>query len=196
MRELVRYLLENRLSLPSKDWTVQGFGFMRLRVAPNVRLHVWDARLRVAGVSDIHDHMQWAFTSHVISGQVVNVRYQINADAGQRYHMATLNCGIGGGMRNDVPLQTVRLITTIPEVYVSGGSYRQEPDEIHRTHAADGTVTLIKQERRNVETARVFWPEGGKWGDAIPRQATHDEIDEVGGYALTIFGHDMLKEAA
>jgi hypothetical protein len=197
MRELVRYLLENRQSLPAKDWTVQGFGFMRLRVADSVRVHIWDARLRQPGVSDIHDHTQWAFTSSVVSGQIINVRYTLDA-RGQPHHMATLTCGIGGGMHNNKPAELVTLLPGTPELYAPGMSYRQEPDEIHRTHAADGTVTLIRQERRQVDTARVFWPEGGSWGDAIPRQATRDEIDEVGGYALLIFGRDaaLLKEAA
>lgn len=200
MRNLVRYLLENRMSLPAKDWTVQGFGFMRLRVDDATRLHVWDARLREAGVSDIHDHTQWAFTSNVLSGQIINVRYQLcepTCDNAHRYHMATITCGIGGGMQPQ-PAQTIALLPGKPELYLPGQSYRQEPDEIHRTHAADGTVTLLKQERRQANTARVFWPEGGAWGDAIPRQATKDEIDDVGRFALSVYGtgHALLKAAA
>lgn len=198
MKELVRYLLENRMSLPAKDWIVQGFGFMRLRVADNVRLHIWDARLREAGVSDIHDHTQWAFTSHIISGQIINVRYEIcvpTCDNVQPHNMATLTCGIGGGMHPQ-PAQVVNLFANRPELYLPGQSYRQEPDEIHRTHAADGTVTLIFQERRNVDTARVFWPVGGAWGDAIPRHATKDEIDQVGGFALSVFSRPAIRGAA
>ena len=198
MKELVRYLLANRLSLPERDWTVQGLGFMRLKVAPSVRLHIWDARLRQAGVSDIHDHTQWAFTSHIISGQIINVRYQVcepTCDNAHRYNMATLTCGIGGGIHPQ-PVQVVNLLAKRAELYLPGMSYRQEPDEIHRTHAADGTVTLLHQERRQVDTARVFWPEGGAWGDAIPRQATRNEIDDVGAYALTIFGTEAMKAAA
>lgn len=201
MKELVRYLLENRLKLPPQDWTVQGFGFMRLRAAPSVRIHIWDNRLREAGVSDIHDHTQWAFTSQIISGQIINVRYEVCAntcDNAQRMNMGTLTCGIGGGMQQSKPVEVVNLCARKPEIYAPGMSYRQEPDEIHRTHAADGTVTLIQQERRQVDTARVFWPFGGSWGDAIPRQATHDEVDEVGGYALLIFAGagDAMKAAA
>lgn len=195
MKELVRYLLENRMLLPAKNWTVQGFGFMRLKIDESTRIHIWDARLREAGVSDIHDHTQWAFTSHIISGQIVNVRFEVHDQVGQPYHMATLTCGMGGGIHND-PVKTVSLITRTPELYLPGSSYRQEPDEIHRTMAADGTVTLIRQERSKVNTARVFWPEGGAWGDAIPRQATPGEIDDVGGFALSIFCREPLKAAA
>lgn len=194
MKELVRYLLVNRMEIPLKDWTMQGFGFLRLRVSESMRLHVWDSRLRQPGVSDIHDHTQWAFTSHVISGSLVNVRYQVCVPAcgpslalkPQPYHMATLKCGIGGGMVSD-SVQDVQLLPGEPELYLPGSSYRQEPDEVHRTMPTDGTVTLIEQERREVDTARVFWPRGGTWGAAIPRQATRDEVDTVGAFALSIF---------
>lgn len=186
MKNLVRYLLENRSLLPDADWTMQGFGFLRLRIDNNTRLHIWDSRLRQPGVSDIHDHTQWAFTSHVISGSVVNIRYTINPH-GQPHHMATLNCGVGGGMKH-ASTELVCLLSGAPELYLPQQTYRQEPDEIHRTLPADGTVTLIKQERREVDTARVFWPAGGTWGDAIPRQATAREVEDVGGFALSIFG--------
>lgn len=189
MRELVLYLLKNRLAIPLSDWTVQGFGFMRLRISPSMRLHVWDARLREARVSDIHDHAQWAFISHIISGQIVNIRYRECAptcDNAQRFNMATLVCGIGGGMQQSKLPEVVTLCASKPEIYTPGMSYNQEPDEIHRTHAADGTVTLLEQRRRDTDTARVFWPLGVEWGDAIPRQATRDEVDFIGGFALAI----------
>lgn len=185
MNDLVQYLLKNRVDLPLEDWTVQGFGFLRLRINDHMRLHVWDSRLREPGVSDIHDHTQWAFTSHVISGSLVNLRYTID-NAGQPHRMATLICGLGGGMQHQSQ-ESVGLLAGTPELYLPGSSYRQEPDEIHRTMPADGTVTLIIQERRDVNTARVFWPEGGTWGNAVPRQASRNEIDEVGEFALSMF---------
>jgi hypothetical protein len=189
MRQLVRYLLKNRMQFQD-DWTMQGFGFLRLKISDSMRLHVWDSRLREAGVSDIHDHTQWAFTSHIISGSLVNIRYEVcqpTCDNAQPYNMATLKCGIGGGMI-DGSTKLAHLLAGKPELYLPGSSYRQEPDEVHRTMPADGTVTLIEQERRDVDTARVFWPIGGTWGDAIPRQATKDEVANVGSFALSIFG--------
>ena len=189
MKPLVRYILHNRLSIPIKDWEVQGFGFMRLRLDANTRLHIWDSRLRTPGVSDVHDHAQWGFTSHIISGNMVNIRYSVHtehAPAGERHHMATIECGVGGGM----PKQDLKQVFLVPkpELYLPGDVYRQEPDEVHRTIARDGTVTIITQERTEVTTARVFWPLGGAWGDAIPRQATPAEVDEVGRFALSVFG--------
>jgi hypothetical protein len=196
MRELVRYLLENRMELPATDWTMQGFGFLRLRVAPHMRIHIWDSRLRQPGVSDIHDHTQWAFTSHILSGSLVNIRYTVAEDGIPTHDMAVLNCGIGGGMVQGSTKQ-VRLLPGHPELWLPGEKYRQEPDEVHRTMPADGTVTLIVQERRDTPTARVFWPIGGTWGDAIPRQATRSEIADVVGYALSIFDSgEPLKAAA
>lgn len=186
MKNLVRYLLKNRQALPEKDWTMQGFGFLRLRINESTRLHIWDSRLRQPGVSDIHDHTQWAFESQVISGCVVNLRYTIG-EQGLPHNMGVLNCGVGGGMVAGSQ-KSVNLVPGVPELYLPGFTYRQEPDEIHRTMPADGTVTLITQERRDVETARVFWPVGGQWGDAIPRQAERNEVADVGGFALSLMG--------
>lgn len=87
MKNLVRYLLKNRMNLPADDWTMQGIGFLRLRIDDSTRLHIWDSRLRQPGVSDIHDHTQWAFTSYVISGSIINVRYTIDP-IGQPHKMA------------------------------------------------------------------------------------------------------------
>lgn len=185
MKNVIKYLLKNRMALPASDWTVQGFGFLRLRIDENTRMHIWDTALRQPGVSDIHDHTQWAFTSRVISGRIANIRYVLG-EQGVPHQMATLRCGIGGGMLEE-STQRVNLMPGEPELYLADSSYRQEPDEIHRTNALNGTVTLITQERRQVETARVFWPAGRAWGDAIPRQATPDEVEKIGGYALLVF---------
>lgn len=192
MKAFVRYLLEQRRGLPLQHWTAQGFGFLRLKINDSLRIHVWDQRLRIAGASDIHDHTQWAFTSHVLSGSLVNIRYTVYDANGvpppeaQPYHMSVLKCGIGGGMVHD-GTENVLLIAGKPEHYLPGSTYRQEPDEIHRTIPQDGTVTVIEQERRDVDTARVFWPFGGAWGDAIPRQAEQWEVDQVVECALKIW---------
>lgn len=185
-RALVRYLLENRLSLPRQDWTVQGFGFMRLRVDPNTRLHIWHSALRVPGVSDIHDHAQWSFSSRIMSGQIVNIRFE-ESSGSPRYHRGIIKCGIGGGMSAELPTDVDLVPIARPEIYETGEHYHQEAAEIHRTYAADGTVTLITQKRNDTDTARVYWPLGLQWADAIPRPATLDEIASIGGYALQMF---------
>lgn len=186
-RALARYLIENRRALPQTNWTAQGFGFLRLRVNATTRLHIWHSRLRVPGVSDIHDHAQWSFTSRILSGQLVNLRFEESTGNDARYYRGVIRCGIGGGMSDAAPEPIDLLATDRPELYEAGQHYHQAASEIHRTYAQDGTVTLITQERHDTDTARVYWPYGTKWVDAIPRQATFEEIDEIGAYALAMF---------
>lgn len=187
--ELVRYLLEQRNGLNRQHWTVQGFGFLRLRVSERLRVHVWHQRLRKAGVSDIHDHTQWAFDSLVLSGSLINVRYDVQENpvtGSQPYHEAVLKCGVGGGMV-DGSVRLVHLQARAPEQYLPGMTYHQDPDEVHRTIPQDGTVTLICQARTATDTARVYWPAGGAWGDAEPRQAETWEIHDIVDYALKVW---------
>lgn len=187
-RELVRYMLKHAIAFPTEDWTVQGFGFIRLRVTPTLRLHIWDSRFRVSGVSDLHDHAQWSFDSTIIAGSLVNCRYSlISGDVEPTHHMATIKCGIGGGMSSPA-IEDVILVPCRPEVYEPGISYHQDANEIHRTYAQDGTVTLLEQERHATDTARVFFPLGSEWRDAIPRRATEKEIDDAVMQALCVFG--------
>jgi hypothetical protein len=184
LRAIAKYALLKRMSM-IEDWTVQGFGFMRLRIDDNTRLHVWDSRLREPGVSDIHDHAQWAFRSLVLSGRIINVKFDITPDSGYPHWMSTITCGLGGGQPSQ-PVE-VELSPQQPELYLPGDGYRQGAEEIHQTFPADGTVTIITQERRDTDTARVFWPKGLAWGDAIPRSARREEVDAVGAFALAMF---------
>lgn len=185
LRAFVLDTLKNRASLPMKNWSVQGFGFMRYRVSPNVRLHIWDSRLRIPNVSDIHDHAQWSFTSRVMSGQIVNIR--LEEGSGDRYLRGVIKCGVGGGKLPGLPEPCDLHPVQRPEIFGAGEHYHQEADEIHRTYAEDGTVTLITQERKDTDTARVYWPNGSEWVDAIPRPATAWEVQEIGARALAVF---------
>lgn len=187
-RDLVHYVLKNWAMLPDADFTVQGFGFLRVRIAPDLRIHVWDSSLRIPGVSDVHDHAQWDFESWIMSGQVVNIRYLIAHPeaAGLAYKMATIVCGQGGGMQSSAH-EDVILAAQPPELYVPGDAYSQQAAEIHRTMPTDGAVTLIRQKRTDVETARVFWPEGSEWVDAIPRVARSIEVERVVTRALAVW---------
>src|SRR5712671_1651230 len=158
LRSMARYLLSNRKSIPLADWTVQGFGFMRLRIADDTRLHVWDGRLRIAGVSDIHDNAQWGLHSMIICGKIRNVRFVICK--GDTFHVSTIKCGVGGMQIG--PIADVGLYARDPEIYYASQFYSQKPEEIHRTIPLSGTVSIIKQHRRGVDTARVFFPRGTK----------------------------------
>lgn len=177
----VKALLENA-SLPKLDWSIQGMGMLRLRLAPDVRLHIWDSRLRVPGVSMIHDHQQWDLHSDIIAGELANYRYIGHAD-GVLYHYRTLRAGYGCQFVDTGP-QDVLLYECPGERYVQGESYGQHANEIHRTDAEDGTVTIMTQTRQDSDRARVFWRHGEEWGSAEPRPATSDEVLDVTRAAL------------
>jgi hypothetical protein len=187
MKSTIPYLLKNSLALPLEDWTVQGFGLLRLRIDDHTRLHIWHSRFRVPDVSDVHDHAQWAFQSTVLAGMLVNVRfvYSVPTQGPGSVHGAVIKCGADAGIKER--LLAGDLVPGAPELYLPGGSYSQEPSEIHRTFAADGTVTLIIQDRREVDTARVFWPAGALWVSARPRPATEQEVSSAVGSALAIW---------
>jgi hypothetical protein len=190
-KALVLYLLQLAVhrNLPLADITVQGFGLLRIRVSPDVRVHVWHSLLRYPNVSEIHDHEQWAFTSTIFSGLLMNTRFTVveSAPGALACHGARIQTGMGGGLKDSLP--DAWLLPCTPEAYVAGGTYRQEPNELHVTMALDGTVTAIEQERKDTETARVYWPRGrdSRWGTAEPRAAEWPEIEQVVGDALRRF---------
>lgn len=193
VRSLVGYSLKHRHDFPLADWSQQGFGFLRLRLNSTARLHIWDSRLRVKHVSDIHDHAQWEFSSYIVAGLLLNQRYRVVASdgIGVLHHTALIKCGVGGGM-GTAPAQLVKLYPRPIESYGPGQTYQQNPDEVHRTHADDGTITLIEQRRTGVDTAQVYWPYGEDWVDAIPTQATAATIEAVAGAAY----HRLLGDGA
>lgn len=163
------------------DWSLQGMGMLRLHLPNNARLHVWDSRYRVPGVSMVHDHLQWGLHSTIIAGRLTNRRY-IEDPAGEPYNFATLKPGYGCFFKHDpkpTALKELRAIT-----YTEGSEYSQEPAEIHETDAEDGTVTFMQKQPTNDESARVFWPTGDEWGSAEPRIATPEEVAAITQHAL------------
>lgn len=170
------------------EWSLQGMGFIRLHLVGHCRLHVWDKRYRVPGVSMIHDHLQWALNSTILSGELVNRIYRENSvqDFGvsQPYLVATIKPGMGCYFKSE-PHLTHLSPMLLPERLLPGDTYRQAPDVIHETDAIDGTVTIIRKEPTPDDSARVFWPAGTEWGSAEPRRATPDEVADIVGRALT-----------
>lgn len=164
-------------------WTTQGFGMIRTYLDPETkrfRLNVWDHRLRNPAVSDIHDH-PWDFTSTVLVGRLMNVRFQEHApDMPAPAHAlpfrhVEIKTGEGGGPVDRAPDR--RWLTAKPaEMYRTGQSYHQPRQEIHQTGFQDGTVTLNDRSPATPEhTANIYWPRG-PWVDAEPRLATRAEI--------------------
>lgn len=179
----VQQILKNALDYA--PWSVHGFGFLRLHLPDNMRLHIWDRRLAYPHVSTIHDHLQWAFSSEVISGVVYNHRYREDR-CGRPYRGAKIKAGYGTRFV-DTPHTVYLEEQPVDSIYV-GQIYRQKPDEIHRTTAIDGTVTLIRKTPTSEQDhARVFWPDRQDWVSAEPRAATSDEICDVTSLALLAF---------
>lgn len=159
-------------------WTAMGFGMVRtyLDDAKRWRLNIWDDRLRVPEVSEIHDH-PWDFTSYVCCGRISNVRFDRTYGPGAcalPYQHVQIETGEGGGPTG--PVDTAWLTPSRPEIYMPGESYRQAKKEIHITKAVRGTVTLNDRSPPTPEhTAHIFWPRG-PWVNAEPRHATQDEV--------------------
>lgn len=180
-RLLVRDLLERPLG---REWTLQGLGMLRTYLSKEVRLHIWDKRYAVPGVSELHTH-PWDFSSLVVAGVVRNVRHlsYSGPTIGLPYIRQALRCGAGGGLQG-VP-EPVFLAARDVEYYDAGTSYRQTAGEIHRSVPEDGTVTLVQREfYEDKDAAHVFWPDGQVWVSAEPRPATDEEVLAITGNAL------------
>lgn len=162
------------------EWSVQGFGMLRLYIRKIGRLHIWDRRLRYPGVSMVHNH-SWDLRSTIISGSLTNIIYVPTQAGGQMYAGKRL---ITGYHTTDVhPLEPVRL-TGKKRYYLPGEIYEQQASVIHETDAEDGTITLMEREDNEQGQADVYWPAGTEWGTARPHRARPDEIVPIVASAL------------
>lgn len=178
MKELVHAILSKA---ERYEWSLQGFGLLRLHLSNHCRLHVWDSRFRRPGVSMVHDHLQWGLASTVVVGVLRNQRY-IEHPKGVEFTHQVIKPGYGTYSKSEPT--TIRLSPLAPELYVAGETYAQEPAEIHETDADDGTVTFMRKVPTTDESARIFWPVGTEWGSAEPRIATTEEVLEITGHSL------------
>ena len=180
-KTLARAILSNA---GAYEWSLQGMGMLRLHLPDHHRLHVWDSRYRVPGVSMVHDHLQWGLHSTIVAGRLTNRRYRTVIDAAnaEPYLFATLKPGYGCYFKHEP--QACMLSADSPRLYEEGESYEQSPADIHATDAADGTVTLMRKTPTDDESARVFWPAGSEWGSAEPRRATAAEVEAITSHAL------------
>jgi hypothetical protein len=181
---LVRSILERWRAY---EWTVQGFGFVRVKIQDVGRVHVWDSRLAMQLVSTVHTH-PWRLHSTIISGELINQRFLLPLDgetslAGLPYSRSRIKTGEGGGLVGEP--EATRLVSSSLELYVAGQSYEQEPEEIHRTIAQDGTVTLLeRQQGEPLEEALVFWPCGIEWVSAEPKPVDPWLLERAVSHAL------------
>ena len=168
----------------SYQWTQQGFGFIRTKIENVGRIHIWDSSLRTYHVSDIHTH-PWPLISNIISGELINVRYDCGSNERfyPNYYIQKIATGEGGGLIGE-PVE-VFLSPQHPEIYGPGEQYQQNPNEIHRTIAQDGTVTLIERPQGPpLEEADVFWPKGTQWVSAEPKPVEDWRMISIIDHAL------------
>ncbi|APQ14618.1 hypothetical protein BJP27_24540 (plasmid) [Pseudomonas oryzihabitans] len=162
------------------EWTLQGFGMLRLYLSDAVRLHVWSEEDRVPNVSDVHTH-PWAFESYVVNGGLTNTRYAERA-GGELVLRQRIVPGIGlQKLEAPVRAPLAKLDTF---TYRPGGRYSQLPEVIHRTDFTPGTVTLVRRERQGPDEAFVYYPLGEDFVSAEPRKATPEEVARIVGVAL------------
>ena len=96
------------------DWSVQGFGVLRLYINEPLRkaglkqrsigrLHIWDTALRFPGVSLIHNH-SWDLKSTVVCGSLRNERFEVTpVHLGVPYMRQRLLTGYESKMVEDGP---------------------------------------------------------------------------------------------
>lgn len=185
LRTCAKFILKNAFAF---EWSLQGLGMLRLNLGDETRLHIWDLRHMFAGASPVHDHLQWALHSTVLSGHMGNVRY-IPDDNGIEYMYHTIRAGYGCEKLHEP--RAIRLLAHKLENFSVGDSYSQRPAEIHESMPVNGTVTIMrKAPTPDGETARVFWLKGTEWGTAEPRKATVGEVAEITHYALAQWVED------
>lgn len=160
------------------EWTIQGFGMARTKIADVGRIHVWDSRLRAPLVSDIHAH-PWPLHSTVISGELINQRFDVApADTEHHsghlpYYRSIIKTGEGGGLTGEPEDVLLSLLST--DFLIPGDFYNQAPEEIHRSIPQDGTVTLLERPQGPpLQETSVFWPKGMEWVSAEPRRPSSD----------------------
>lgn len=179
----------------SYTWTVQGFGFIRTKLANVGRIHVWDSSLTTQKVSTIHTH-PWPLRSTIISGELINQRFKLTEfESGLPYMHSRIATGEGGGLIGEP--NEVRLIAMVPETYGPGQTYEQTPNEIHCSIPQDGTVTLIERPQGPpLEEASVYWPRGTQWVSAEPKPAEPWQVERIINYALARWAPAMAARAS
>jgi hypothetical protein len=163
------------------DWSVQGFGVLRLYIRNIGRLHIWNSALRYQNVSLVHNH-SWDLRSTVVCGRLVNQRYEEwefsptledgnNAMLFNRRRIMT-----GYDCHFVAPEDVVTLLRHRAEEYFAGDLYHQRAHEVHASLPDDGCITLMERRENSDGHANVYWPIDGAWGDAKPRRATRQEV--------------------
>lgn len=165
------------------QWSVQGFGMLRLYIRDIGRLHIWDDALRYPGVSMIHNH-SWDLRSTIVCGEVVNHIYTREELCGFAYKTHRMITGYD--CVTVTPEVDCRLLPEKAWSYGAGDVYKQTAHVIHETQAQNGTVTLMERHEDANGEADIFWPVGFEWGTARPKAATSEEVERTVARALQV----------
>lgn len=186
-------LVHKILSAPhAYDWTLQGFGMLRTYLTDDIRLHVWDDRYKVKGVSEIHDH-PWHFKSLIVAGSLINWKYKEVSNTTEGLYPVlmtkrTIKPGEGlKSLHDEQAWITCKTGLDAPDgctEYTEGETYEQAADEIHWTDCRRGTVTLVKRKRVGEDLAHVYFKPKAGFVSAEPRAATKSEIANICSNAL------------
>lgn len=155
------------------DWSVQGFGLLRLYIRNLGRLHIWDSTLRYPGVTMVHNH-SWDLISTIVSGRLINRRWT-QQPFGERWKHRSILTGYDCKWVQPED-DEVFLIEEPRDVYCPGDVYRQAASQIHMTNAEDGTITMMERHEDTNGEADLYWRITEEWGTARPRKATRAEV--------------------
>lgn len=182
----IRTILEKSTSF---EWSIQGFGMLRLHLRDDARIHIWDKSLRYPNVSMIHNH-SWDLRSEIVVGELRNARF-VESNCGPHFIRRRLVTGYKTKMVSAEESIRLQIVNGV-EHYIAGETYSQLAHEIHSTDAEDSTVALMhRNEHQGDGTADVFWPADKKWGTAKPRIATDAEVEVITDRVLKKhFAHD------
>jgi hypothetical protein len=181
-KQLVKAILTSPHDL---KWSAQGLGMLRVYLSQEVRLHIWDSRLKTDNVSPLHDH-PWHLESYIVAGTLRQRRYELDYE-GPIYNMATIKCGEGAHTLNK-PEKVHLTNSNGLEEYKEGSVYTQHKSEVHESLPEDGTVTIVTRIfTENRDNAHVFWQGDGDFVSAEPRPATRDEVEMVTKNALQVW---------
>lgn len=169
------------------EWTLQGFGMLRMYLSKEVRLHIWLNGFAVPNVSRIHDH-PWDFESEIVCGQIRKLVYGRSQAGEPTFTEARILCGTGGHLiaGSEKPARLV-IDRGLSGTYNPGNRYREVAEALHETIPKNGTVTIVTRKfKQDTEHATVCYPIGTPWVSAEPRPATKYEIDGFAATALQV----------
>jgi hypothetical protein len=167
---------------------MQDIGLMGLRLDERreYRLHVWNPSL-TAEDPPIHDH-PYDFTSTIVVGELINTRYTEDP-SGAEHRRERYAPNDESDRRTD----TVRLVGSSTTL-APRDEYQQLAEELHESHQAPGTVTIIRCSWRDRPELTVCSRPGAPWVSGQARPATADEIKRITTTALDLFGAARSSE--